>query len=55
MGTKEKEREGKKVIQQEQCRKSCNGRNRAGRRERGGPVKKQMMRTTSFFDFLFEL
>lgn len=33
-----------------QCRKNCNGRNRAGRKERGGgPVKRQRMRRTSYF------
>lgn len=42
-----RERKVEKMIPRGQCHKSCNGRNRAGRRwGRGGPVKRQMRRTS---------
>lgn len=47
MGTRDR---FKDMIPRGQCRKSCNGRNRAARRKRGGPVKKQMLKMTSFCD-----
>lgn len=43
----------KEMIPRGPCHKSCNGRNRAGRRERGGPVKRQLMRRTCFLLFFF--
>lgn len=50
-----RERKRDRRIPRGQCHRSCNGRNRAGRRGRGGPEKRQWMRRTFLLILSFSL